>query len=84
MNKYRGKRLDNGEFVIGELEYWVDYQLDFTKKLDIVIKNSEGEFKVDRYNVFELAGSDDNGNDVWVKKNCERRFEDYGNIDFGD
>lgn len=60
--KFRGKRLDNNEYVYGDLIQGV-----FTK-----ILTSNGEYFVDPYTVVKFVGYDKNGNEVYRGKNYDR------------
>ena len=60
--KFRGKRLDNNEYVYGDLIQGV-----FTK-----ILTSNGEYFVDPYTVVKFVGYDKNGNKVYRGKNYDR------------
>ena len=56
--KFRGKRIDTGEYVFGDLLQGV-----VTK-----IVNSFAEYFVDKESVAELAGYDENGNEVYKSR----------------
>lgn len=57
--KFRGKRLSDGKFVYGYL-----VQTMFSTK----IVNVEGEYRVDEETVAKLAGYDDFGNEVYMRR----------------
>ena len=56
--KFRGKRIDTGEYVFGDLLQGV-----VTK-----IVNSFAEYFVDKESVAQLAGYDENGNEVYKSR----------------
>lgn len=62
---YRGKRLDNGELVQGDL------MISCTVK----IANREGEYKVDPQSVAKFVGVSANGGEVWVFENFPKELD---------
>ena len=60
--EFRGRRLDNNEYVYGDLVQGV-----FTK-----IRTPNGEYFVDPYTVFKLVGYDKDNNEVYRGKNYGR------------
>lgn len=79
INKYRGVRIDNGEIVDGKLELWtvhaerdnvdgLPYPTFTKKKIETIIENEKGSYKVYPHMILKFMGYDDEHKEIWKIK----------------